>query len=519
MYKLKPRRTPLVWLLAMVLLPLLGGEVAAATGVRAEAWVSEARPFIHQSIIYTVRVYHGAVNELNPESLNLPSVSLERLDGPPETTRTIDSQHLYSDFHYALTPMDPGPLHIPPLEIKVVPTESTDRYGRITGGYSAEYSIRTGPVNLDVQPAAVAGQSWLPLYDLQIRAELEPGPAARVGEPISLTFSLQSWGGGGEQLPSLERLLESPDFKVYTEQSEVLTEIHDSGDYLLGVRQETFTLIPTREGRLSIPPLVVEWWDLRRGQMNSARWDGLAVPVGPGTRVGADGATAANGGDFSTLWIVLLVLLVAAVSFFMGWWLSVGRPGWSALLNRPRPQTTAEDVANGGATGQTMVAPRPRAVGRLGSWVDALGNRLPAVTGILLLVPLRRRFGERLRALEPRWMALWRLRGQMHKTNDPKQLETLMQRYAALQLGLKENASLVEIGDNIQRLYPKLTGTTARELLQRLDAGLYGGESDDPALQRCSKDLCCVLRTMGLRCPPGKNKHERAKLPDLNPGQ
>ena len=502
--------------LSLLLLLAATLPIAANAATRAEAWVSEARPFIHQSIIYTVRVYHGAVKELNPNSVSVPSVSLERLDGPPDTTRTIDRSHLYSDFHYSLTPTRPGPLHIPSLVIKVVPNEGTDRYGRITGGYAAEFSVSTGPVNLDVRPAAVAGQAWLPLYELQIRGNLGQTANARVGEPLTLSITQQGWGGGGGVLPKLEDLLKSPDFKVYTEQSQVMTEIHDSGEYLIGLRHETFTLIPTREGQLSVPPIEVKWWDLQRGRMNSTRWKGLSVTVGPGGGGGAGEDTGADGtGDWSVLGIALLVVLIAALSFLMGWWLSAGRPSLATLLNRG----SVPAVDSGEGKVAAVETQGPEAVGKLRSWADATSGRLLAATDFLLLVPLRRRMGERVRGMEPRWMALWRLRSQMSKTTDPKALEGLMQRYAALQLGLKETATLVEIGDTLQRLYPKLTGTTAQELLQRLDAGLYGGESDDPALQRCSRDLARVLRAIGSGCAPGSNKRERAKLPELNPGR
>jgi hypothetical protein len=513
-----PQHSGVVTTIFCLLLLAATLPLTANAATRAEAWVSEARPFIHQSIIYTVRVYHGAVKELNPDSLNLPNVSLERLDGPPDTTRTIDRTHLYSDFHYSLTPMRPGLLHIPSLVIKVVPNEGTDRYGRITGGYGAEFSVRTGPVNLDVRPAAVAGQAWLPLYELQIRGNLGQTTDARVGEPLALSMTQQGWGGGGGVLPKLEGLLKSPDFKIYTEQSQVMTEIHDDGEYLIGLRHETFTVIPTREGQLSIPPIEVKWWDLQRGRMNSTRWNGLSVTVGPGNGSGAaEDAGGGREGDWPVWAIAMLVLLIAAGSFFMGWWISVGRPSLATLLNRG-PLTRADAGENEGEAA-TDKTPGLEPVGKLRSWVDATGGRLMATTDFLLLVPMRRRMGERIRGMEPRWMALWRLRSRMSKTSDPKALEGLMQRYAALQLGLAETASLVEIGDTLQRLYPKLTGTTARELLQRLDAGLYGGQSDDPALQRCSRDLARVLRAMGVGCPPGSQKRERAKLPDLNPGR
>lgn len=501
--------TARLWAAAALLLGLaLQGSALARGNVSAEAWVSEARPFVHQSIIYTLRVYHGAVKELTPEPLNVPGVSMERLDGPPETTRTIDSQRLYSDFHYALTALNVGPLRIPPIRIKVTPGRSTDRYGRITGGRGSEFMVDGTSVTLDVQAApATAARPWLPVYELKLSAEVNGQTNARVGEPLTLTITQQTWGGSGDQIPKFGPHLRNPDLKIYIEQSEVLTEIHDSGRYLIGIRQETFTLIPTRDGELHIPPVEVQWWDINANRQTSSRWAGLTIPVGVGTGGEAGEAGSAAGPQgLPMVVMVLLFMLVAAASFFLGWWLSSGRPGIAALLSR-----TAAPLEEG-AEQET------RPPGRLAQWHSSLPERRRALMDRLLLVKPRQRWGARLRGLEPRWMTLWRLRADMGRTKNPKQLEALVQRYAAIQLGLKEYASLTEIGAAIRHHYPKLTGTSAQQLLQRLDAGLYGGETDDPGLKRCNKDLCCVLRAMGLRCPPDAKAKPRSTLPALNPG-
>jgi len=503
-----------VWAKLLVLLLLSTGITAnALAAVSAEAWVSEARPYAHQSIIYTLRVYHGAIKELTPEPLNVPGLSLERLDGPPETTRTIDSQHLYSDFHYALTAINAGAVPIPPMHVKVTPGRSTDRYGRITGGRNSQFMVEGSAVNLEVLAApANAVQPWLPLYELQLTVKASGTRNARVGEPITLVVNQQAWGGSGDQIPKFERYLQHPDLKIYPEQSELLTEIHDSGRYLIGVRQETFTLIPTQEGKLHIPPVEVQWWDLNANRSATARWNGLDINVGYGTG-GTDNGSGGTGTTqgMSLLVMVLLFLLVALASFFLGWWLSSGRPGLAALLARG---AVAAATTEPGEQGPSPEQP----AGRLAQWRAGLPARRQALLNRLLLVKQRRRWAVRLRALEPRWMALWRLRAEMAASNDPKQLESLMQRYAAIQMRLKEYASLSEIAAAIKQHYPKITGTTAGQLLHRLDANLYGGEADDPAMTRCSKDLCCVLRSMGLRCPPGGKTRPRSKLPDLNPG-
>ena len=96
-------------------------EVSAQNtdSIRAEAYVSETRPFVHQSIIFTVRVYHGSgVSKLDCEIMLGPEFSMQQLAGPPNTTRWLARGRQTSDFIYALTPIAEGLKKIQAAHIK-----------------------------------------------------------------------------------------------------------------------------------------------------------------------------------------------------------------------------------------------------------------------------------------------------------------------------------------------------------------------------------------------------------------
>ena len=211
-------------ILSVLLLPL-AAPAANGEGPRAEALISDSRPYREQTLIYTLRVHHdSSVTEINPDPIEIAGFAAEKIDGPPETTRRArGGERLVTDFRYALTPLSTGRFRIPEARVQLIANgkrrQGWNRYENV----HEETELATGTLNIDVRlPPAESASSdgtWLPLHGLRIDAKQQGDQQARAGEPFQLTLTQYAWGTGGAQLPSLATALEGGDFKVYVDQT------------------------------------------------------------------------------------------------------------------------------------------------------------------------------------------------------------------------------------------------------------------------------------------------------------
>ncbi len=97
----------------LVLLMLLTGPgVVAAqdvTAMRAEVLLSDAQPYVQQTVVLTVRVYHGqGVRKIEVDPVSPRGFILEKLDDGPPATRMIGHRQRVTDFYYVLMPLAAG---------------------------------------------------------------------------------------------------------------------------------------------------------------------------------------------------------------------------------------------------------------------------------------------------------------------------------------------------------------------------------------------------------------------------
>lgn len=519
----------MLWLVAV-------SDVACADedGIRVESFVSEASPYVQQTIVYTVRVRHGLdVSEINPAPLEGDGFAIERVDGPPSTSRLVGTGGMMtSDFRYAVTPLSVGRLVIPSLRLNIVSQEHSAGPWRPRKSERKETQLWTDPVPIQV-PAAAAAQraSWLPLYGLRLSGHIDRQSQLEVGEPVVLTLVQTGWGRGGGQLPSLVSYVDTPDFKVYLEETETSQAISANGRIVKGERKETYTLIPQRSGSVAIPAIRVPWWNLYREQADASEWPGLHLAV-----VSAEGLTPESGvatpseesasarkvvGGASWLGSALLVCL----SFVAGWWLrgtrvasGVHRLGRRVVemvrgaIERVRARLAANRKTE--ALGNEVISLGTRlhaSLGRAGAW---LTHAWPALGLGRPLSGLRGDFLERT----PLGFQTWLLSQQIQEVKTPGKLEALLRKYAHHALGLSPQASLQAIRRAWVASCPRLNNDELETLFATLEDSLYGGKQEFVA-EQWQRAFKAALRRGQFYCRRERRRRlSLHTLPELNPG-
>ncbi len=480
-----------------------------------EVSLLETQPYVQQPVLVRLDVISsGNLATASPELAGFGAVLLEEVSGPATSVRGSGrAQQIVNRYVLAMTPLRAGTLEVGPLEVS----------GTLAGGVPFS-AVASAPSRLEVRPVVASVRPWLPLKALQLTRELDDATPLAEGQPTTLTLRMQATGGAGTQLPNLEPMLQSSDFRAYREQTIVDTRLSPDGTELQGIRTEIYTLVPYSGGRLQLPALRVNWWNLE-----SARRERTSVPiktvsvaghsVRPGfgqgsgwlserfsSRAGRDVGHKAQG--WSWFWIPLGSVLLLLVGYWSGVWYRIRGPrsDTSARLARDRPVSKGpfrQRLAGG--------------VARLGLGVGAelrkglkrLDPRTPATA---LWIGLR----IRLRTLMPTSMRVYRCAIEAERATSASEWARRFQSCACQSLSTPRREPLPRVADRILRLRPGADAERVRDLIQELDNALYN--SADLDMTRWKRELRRALRPGwgALRGLIG-DRVQRPRLPALNP--
>ncbi len=494
----------------------------AEGNVWAEAHVSGERPFVQQLVTYVVRVYsRGNLRSIEISPPSSAGVSIEELEGPLTSTTTRRGRRLIvSEFRYALTPMVEGLIEVGPTELTVIPSsDGRSQYGRGVNPWQRPSSssgrtvqVATQGMRLTARAPVRGVQPWLPLEHLGVEAHWSKAEKPKVGEPMTLSVTMKAIGAKGSQLPSLEPLIETDAFKVYPERPQTDWKFGSDGVALWGRRIETYTLVPTREGRLTFPAVLVPWWNVQNDREAVAKVPGRVFTVGEGSvSAGADSGWSPTS-LLSKIWsdetFVHFLLPVGGgllIAFIFGLWIGTGKPG-GHLLRRTgdgSPQPDTEGVpAVSHASGRVRSFWSRRAwplVQRFNRGVRRLG-RVVFAAGVGLL-PKRAR-------------SWWCVRC-VGTERDPVSLCRTLRRFACDELRMNPNAPLPAIADRIAEERPRADTAPLRNLFNELEAAAYGGQRID--LVKWKRTFGRRFRRVLSSKTRDESEDGNAGLPKLNP--
>ncbi|MFA5632278.1 MAG: BatD family protein [Porticoccaceae bacterium] len=200
-------------------------------------------------------------------------------------------EYIVVEMRYAIFPEIAGVLEIPALQVAaVVPDRSDPFAGRSlfgSRGKAVRLTSEAKAIKVLAIPATADGSAWIPARGLSISQRWSSKlDELVVGEPVTRSITLSAQGLPGAQLPPIP-LADSADFRFYPDQPDISETLSPSG--VLGARTESWAIVPTRAGTLTLPPVRVRWWDTEAAQFRETVLEGATVSVAPAP--GGVGAT------------------------------------------------------------------------------------------------------------------------------------------------------------------------------------------------------------------------------------
>ncbi|MCG6942998.1 MAG: BatD family protein [Thiohalocapsa sp.] len=457
----------------------------ASASPRLEVLVNERHPYVQQNVLVRLRVVStGNLATASPELSGYEDVLFDQLEGPTTSTRgSGNSQEIVNEYILTMTPLRDGPMEIAPLRVK----------GTLAGGVPFE-AVAREPIQLDVLPPMATVRPWLPLRSLHIDAQLTDVEGMTRGRPATLTVELEAEGAAGDQLPSVESMLRSEDFRVYREQTIANTRLADNGRTLVGKRIEVYTLVPHSGGRLQLPEIRLNWWNVetasREASSEPIQVFKVAGKSGPFGFANSTRARAAA--DWQKYWLPVAGLALLLLGYWGGVWL--------------RGRVPAGERA--------PLWPRVRHVAGVGARLA--GRGLVVVGRALNPMPLLRGLGDALGSLAPRSTRVYQCAKAADSENEPAAWCLAFQRNACRRLNADAREPLPRMADRITALRPGANREQVQALMQALDRALYNRSDID--FPRWKRDFRRALRPgTGAIGSLISDRVRRARLPELNP--
>jgi hypothetical protein len=298
-------------------------QLGMARPVMLEVEAKPEHPYVQAKVIYTVRLLYRA--DLQEASLSEPQVEngiIESLGEDKRYNTERDGQsYQVIERRYAIFPQASGKLEIeaPVLSARIPDTsrQSTTRGGFFGGGdpfaemdrffgnngfpdmgmfpgQGKPIELRGRRIALDVKPQPAGTVSpWLPAESLTLNEAWSPDPPQfHVGEPATRTIAITAQGLSASQLPDLD-LPAVAGIKAYPDKPQ--TETHASGDTLVAQKTFKVALVPSQAGSYTLPEIGLKWWDVAAGKQRSVRIPPREIKVLPG--VSGSGASSASNPD------------------------------------------------------------------------------------------------------------------------------------------------------------------------------------------------------------------------------
>lgn len=266
--------------------------------------ISNSDPLVQQQINYTFKITAKEALQGNaPQFLseNADEWIIRALGDPVISTRLKDGvEEREITFKYALFPQKSGNLVIPEVRFDgyyADPDAGRNSMQRLLGAFSGlnddafgldmfgrrvPIVLKARPIDIKVGkiPAANNGNWWLPAKKAEIYSDWQQKmPAFKSGEAVSREVYLRVTGVIDTQLPEI-RFPEVGGMKQYPEKPITRSEV--KGDDVVSVMKIKTVYIPEKNGRVTIPEIAVNWYNVNTRKMEKAVLPAVVVNIAPG---------------------------------------------------------------------------------------------------------------------------------------------------------------------------------------------------------------------------------------------
>ena len=247
--------------------------------VYTETLIDKPAVYVQEQLLLTHRLFTSIqLTDFSMEELTVPGAIIQKVAQNQFRKRVGNKDYIVVEIKYALFPQTSGKLDIPAVAISAYQTGNNQSSFFRSRGNQLIRNTEAKTIDVMAKPAHIDADQWMPSSQLTISQKWSNNlEQLQVGEPVTRTITISAKGLTGAQILPLS-LESSSDFKVYPDQAQLNESVDASG--VTGVRQESFALVPNRQGDIVLPEISVRWWDTVNQRMQTATLDAMRLEVG-----------------------------------------------------------------------------------------------------------------------------------------------------------------------------------------------------------------------------------------------
>lgn len=227
-------------------------------------------------LLYKVQLYSA----VNMARANITEPKLDRA-----IIHSLDDQLIYQavrngqryqvhEWNYAIFPQHAGTLTIPAPILNATLSSRSSMYGRPISITTENQTVEVKPI-----PDNYPAKPWIATPSLSAIQQWTPlTPEIKVGDSINRTIQINVANNEASVIPGLEHF-DIDGVKTYPDKPQIKDNVTSQG--IQGQRIEKIAYVVTKAGKLTLPEVVISWWNTETQQLETTKLPSQTFIVEP----------------------------------------------------------------------------------------------------------------------------------------------------------------------------------------------------------------------------------------------
>ncbi|MDG2018963.1 MAG: BatD family protein [Porticoccaceae bacterium] len=232
--------------------------------------VDKSSVYLQEQVILTHRLHYSVpLQDISISEFDIPDADIQQISEERFNKRINGRNYSIIDIKFAVFPQAVGKLTIPSQRFTAFETSGSQFGGFFSRGNRLARLTEEKTIDIMPRPNHISASQWMPSSQITLEESWsDNSDSLTAGEPITRTIKISALGLTAAQIQPLPSI-ENTALKLYPDQAALEDKQTNRG--ILGIRSESLAIVPSQEGKLTLPAIEIKWWDTVNHRMQTSR--------------------------------------------------------------------------------------------------------------------------------------------------------------------------------------------------------------------------------------------------------